>query len=64
MLNKNSFGQHGLTDRSGDSLPPPFTEASARDVACGIHAALLEVGLSPAAICEVACVLITFERHR
>lgn len=60
LSNHYSFGQDGFDGRrTGAPLPPPFTDASARDVACGIHAALIEVGLTPPEICEVACVLIT-----
>ena len=43
---------HGL-------LSPPSTEASAWDFACAIRAALLDEGLSPAALRKVACWLIT-----
>jgi hypothetical protein len=48
----------GVDVRNGAPLPHPFTEATARDVACGIHAALVEVGLSPSAIKRVGATLI------
>ena len=41
MKNREEF------DLLGGELPPPFDEASARDVATAIHAVLVDVGLTP-----------------
>jgi hypothetical protein len=55
---RNVFEQLGRDVRTGGALPPPFDEASARDIACMIHDDLTEVGLSTHAIRRVACALL------
>ena len=53
MKNREEF------DFLGGALPPPFDEASARDVATAIHAVLVDVGLSAKAIRKIGCALLS-----
>ena len=64
MSNDNEvFGQLGRHVRTGGPLPFPFDEATtANDVAIAIHAALVDVGLTPQAIRKVGCALISVSR--
>ena len=64
MSNDNEvFGQLGRHVRTGGPLPFPFDEATtANDVAIAIHAALVDVGLTPQAIRKIGCALISVSR--
>jgi len=64
MSNDNEvFGQLGRHVRTGGPLPFPFDETTtANDVAIAIHAALVDVGLTPQAIRKVGCALISVSR--
>ena len=61
--NEDMFWQLGPDARTGGALPLPFDEATtANDVAIAIHAALVDVGLTPQAIRKVGCALISVSR--
>ena len=67
MSNDNEvFGQLGRHVRTGGPLPFPFDGATtANDVAIAIHAALVDVGLTPQAIRKIGCALHQREpQHR
>ena len=59
---RDEFGNSaGMRARGAHS--PPFDEATtANDVAIAIHAALVDVGLTPQAIRKVGCALISVSR--
>ena len=60
---RDEFAYLGQHARTGGPLQPPFDEATtANDVAIAIHAALVDVGLTPQAIRKVGCALISVSR--
>lgn len=59
MKNDHNFEEPGLQVHAGGLIPPALAEASAWDFAAGIHAALVEAGLSPTEIRNVGCWLIS-----
>jgi len=56
---RDEFDFLGRDARTGGALPAPFDgDATASDVAIAIHAALVDVGLTPQAIRKVGCALL------
>jgi hypothetical protein len=63
MSNKHRVFEQLGRNANGGPLRPPFDEpTTATDVAIAIHAVLVEVGLSPAAIRNVGRSLISVSR--
>ena len=61
--NEDKFGISVRMPARAAHCQPPFDEATtANDVAIAIHAALVDVGLTPQAIRKVGCALISVSR--